>query len=87
MNIYVPYNKEVAPSVSAIEDVIKSFLRIHEDDSFLCNNPSFLDFLPKSSLIYIDKDGNKHNWLEYFGEGIPSEQYIKATKSVKLDLD
>ena len=95
MNIYVPHNRNVAPSgldnvfgmdmyLDEMENFVKSFLTIHKDGKFLCHNPFLLDFLPKDSLVYIDKEGNYHNWLEYFGEGIPSEQYIKATKPVKL---
>lgn len=91
MNIYVPHNRYVAPSgldnvygmdmyLDEMEDFVKSFLNIHKDGNFVCNNPLLLDFFPKEYLVYIDKEGNKQK----FGEGKASEWYINKAKPKKL---
>lgn len=91
MNIYVPHNRYVAPSgldnvygmdmyLDEMEDFVKSFLNIHKDGNFVCNNPLLLDYFPKEYLVYIDEKGNKQK----FGEGKASEWYINKAKPKKL---
>lgn len=94
LNIYVPHNRNVKPffdNVYGIDlfpdeytEFTKMFLDSHKDGDFVCNNPILLDFLPKENLIYIDKEGNRYNWSEYFKSGKPSENYLNVTKVKKI---
>lgn len=91
MNIYVPHDRNVAPSgldnvygmdmyLDEMEDFVESFLNIHKDGNFVCNNPLLLDYFPKEYLVYIDEKGNKQK----FDEGKASEWYINKAKPKKL---
>ena len=92
--IYVSFNRNVKPDYPNIyamdlypdeyEEFARPYIDRCKNESFVVNSPFLLDYLPKDYLIFVDKDGTRYKWSEYFKSGKPSENYVNAITPKKL---